>query len=354
MRAFKNKIIWGAFFLLVSSALAFGYTALQKKTIDAWFAYWDVKNSLSILKDSPKDFISGVNLFFYSLDEDANIINAVADPEEYKQILSVLHQKQIKIIPTFTNDIIYSKTKTILKDPDIIKRILSDGELRKRHLEQILNIAKELNAEGVDIDYEKIYAEDRDQFSQFIKELAGLLHSQNKSLAVTVQPKTEDHRRNGPGAIDWREVAEYADQIIIMCYNYSSKVSRPGPLCPPSWLAKIMKFAKSQIPPEKICIALGLYGYDWSETDCSSVNLKKALELIKENSAQLIWDRKSQSPYFTYTKSGSQHEVWFENKESIAKKIQLIKKYSIDHIAIWHLGMLEASLSESLSSFLEQ
>jgi spore germination protein len=139
-----------------------------------------------------------------------------------------------------------------------------------------------------------------------------------------------------------------------MCYNYSSKTSKPGPICPLFWLAKIMKFAESQVPPEKLCVALGLYGYDWSKKDCNSVNLKKVIELAEENSAQLIWDRKSQSPYFTYFKAGARHMVWFESQESITKKIQLIKKYNINHIAIWHLGMMDVSLAESLASFLEQ
>ena len=339
--------------LLLLSLLFSGYAYLQNKTVDVWFAYWDVNNSLNNLENISKDKINGINLFFYSLDKNGDIINALPEPDDYKPILNTVQKLGVKIIPTFTNDIIYSKTNIVPKDPDIISEILNDSTLRKKHIQQIIKIAKEVNADGIDIDYEKIYAEDKNKFSQFIKELSGILHDQNMTLSVTVQQKTEDHQRQGAGAIDWHEISKHADQIIIMCYNYSSKTSKPGPICPLFWLRDIIKFAKSQIPTEKICIALGLYGYDWSEKDCKSVNFRKVIELVKENSATLFWDSESQSPYFSYSKSGLQHEVWFENQESILKKIQLVKRYRIDHVAIWHLGLAETSLFEPFESFLE-
>lgn len=349
----KNRRIKFLSLLLLFLPLISGYTYLQSKTVDIWFTYWDVSNSLNNLKNIHKDKINGINLFFYSLDKDGNIINALLEPDEYKQILSTIQKLEVKIVPTLTNDIIYSKTNTILKDPDIISKILNDSTLRKKHIQQIMEIAKGINADGIDIDYEQMYAKDRDKFSQFIKELSGVLHDQNMTLSVTVQQKTEDHQRQGAGAIDWQEISNYADQIIIMCYNYSSKTSKPGSICPLFWLKDIIKFAKSQVPSEKICIALGLYGYDWSNKDCNSVNFKKVVELVKENSAVLFWDRESQSPYFSYSKSGLQHEVWFENQESILKKIKLIKRHNINHTAIWHLGLVESSLFEPFESFLE-
>ncbi|MBL7132155.1 MAG: hypothetical protein ISS45_12285, partial [Candidatus Omnitrophica bacterium] len=113
----------------------------------------------------------------------------------------------------------------------------------------------------------------------------------------------------------------------------------------------IIRFAKSQIPQEKICIALALHGYDWSKGSVNSLNFRKAAELIEKHSARLRWDRKSQTPYFRYSKGGISHQVWFEDQKSISRKIQIIKKYKINKIALWHLGILSPSLSEPLESF---
>ncbi|MFC1709078.1 glycosyl hydrolase family 18 protein [Candidatus Omnitrophota bacterium] len=349
----RNKTISLLFSILILLPFILGYAPLQTKTIRAWVAHWDAQNSLDYFKNNFPDKIDELNLFFYCLDKDGNVVNAIVEEEEYVQVIKSLRDLKTDISVTITNDVIYSKTVRTLKDPDIIHRILNDEVLRKRHIQQITNIANGINAAGVDINYEKIYIEDKNKFSQFIKELSFVLHSQNKALSVTVHQKTKDHQRSGPGAIDWKEISGYADQIIIMCYNYSSKASKPGPNCPPFWLGEIIKFAKSQIASEKICIALGLYGYDWSDESVNSVNFSKVVDLLKQYPAVLKWDNKSQTPYFKYSQGSVQHEVWFENQRSIAKKIELIKKYDIDHIAIWHLGIMDASLFEPIESFLE-
>jgi len=311
-----------------------------------------VKNSLEILKTDFQGKISNINLFLYALDKDGNIISTLKEQGNLKEIVNFLRKDNIKISVTFTNDIVYSQTDTRLKDPDIITRILNDNSLRQRHIMQILEISNSINADGVDIDYEKINIDDKDIFTQFIKELSFALHSDKKNLVVTVQQKTQDHQRSGAGAIDWREISKYADKIIIMCYNYSSKVSGPGPICPIYWFKDIIRFAKSQIPVEKICIALPLHGYDWSKEEINSINLIKIKELLKAHPIEMRWDKKSQSPYFRYFKDRIKHEVWFENNESISRKIQIIKNYHINNMALWHVGILDPSLADLLEDFL--
>ena len=328
-----------------------GLATIQNKTIASWLTYWDIKNSIDVLENNFAGKIDEINLFFYALDKDGNIINTAKDQVEFKQIVDTLKKLDTKIIITITNDIFYSDTEKKLKDPEIINKILSDFISRQKHIQKIIEIVKEIGADGVDINYEGINIKDKDIFSQFIKELSVLLKGKNKVLNVTVQQKIEDRQKSGAGAIDWREISKFAEKVTIMCYNYSSKVSGPGPISPTFWLKDIIKFAKSQIPLEKICIALPLYGYDWSKDEVVSVNLKKARSIIDRYGLKLNWHKKSHSPYFSYYKDGIKHEVWFENKQSIRRKLNIIEKYKIQHIAFWHLGILEPSLSEALNPF---
>lgn len=348
----KNKILLFLFLAIALSPSALSFESLGKKTISVWLPYWDNKSIYQIFETKLLGKIEEVNLFSYALDKEANIINASKDKAQYQKVIKILDNSNIRIIPTITNDIILKGSQNKLKDPAIMHRILSDKQLRKRHIQQIISIVKEAGAEGVDIDYENININDKAAFSQFIKELAGIIHSQNKTLNVTVQQKTEDHQRSGPGAIDWREISKYADMITIMCYNYSSKISRPGPICPTFWLKDIIKFARSQIPVKKIRIALPLHGYDWSKKKTNSVSFKTAGKLIDKFKAKLKWDRESQTPYFSYYEKRIKHDVWFENNKSISAKIKLIKRYKIQHIAFWHLGILDPSISKSLELFL--
>lgn len=351
----KAKNIFLAIFSigLILFVLISNCHSTSAKTIDIWLPYWDIKNCIQIINtNNIAEKINRLNLFFYAFDKELNIINAAKDPLDYQKIIEVISKKNIKIIPTITNDIFYSKTDVKLKDPEVIHQIFTNKELKEKHIKQILELINSLGAEGVDIDYENIDIKDKNSFTEFIKELSILLHQENKILLVTVQQKIEDHQRSGPGAIDWKEISQYADKIIIMCYNYSSKNSKPGPLCPDFWLKDIIKFTLSQIPQEKICIALTMHGYDWSEKT-NSLNLSTANNLIQTRNAKLLWDNKSQSPHFIYYKDGSKHQVWFENEKSILEKIKIIKKYNIQHLALWHLGAVEPSLSESIKSFLD-
>ncbi len=347
MKTKFSKVILFLLGIFTLFSFTFNYEKNQKKTISAWAPYWDIKNSVINLQNCFLDKIDEISPFFFVLDKDANIINASKNPQEYKQLVEILRQVNIKIIPAITNDVFYSKTEKKIKDPKIITQILNNSELRQKHIQQILEIAKEIDADGIDIDYENLYAQDKEIFNQFIKELSELLHSDNKILIVTVTQKTEDHQRNGAGAVDWQEISKYADKIMIMCYNYSSKTSKPGPICPTFWLNDIIKFAKSQIPLEKIGIALGFYGYDWSKKETLTLNLRKAKSLIETNRVKLNWDKKSQSPYFIYYKNDVEHKAWFENEKSISQKLKIIEKHKIKNIGIWHLGILDSPFLES-------
>lgn len=348
----KNKSKFSFLFLLpiavTLATFAFGFASTKKNTISAWLVYWDTTHSFKNLKDNFMARIGEINPFVYVFDKDANIINACKNPTEYRQIIEVCNSGLgIKVIPTITNDVVSPDTENKSKDPAVIQHILNDRELRKKHIQQIRDIAKEDYIDGIDIDYENIDIADRNLFSQFISELSEELHRQNKMLNVTVQQKTEDHLRSGAGSIDWREISRYADKITIMCYGYSSKSSKPGPICPFYWLKKIIEFAVSQIPRDKICIALAFHGYDWSKETTNSLNFKIASQLIKKYAAKLRWDKKSRSPYFLYYDENKiKHQVWFENKKSILEKIKIIKKNKIQHIALWHLGILDPDLRQ--------
>jgi len=328
-----------------------GWSALNTMTLTTWLTYWKLPGSVALLKEHFGNTFDAINPFFYAFDENGAIINACKDKDAATKTLNTLFFLPSEIIPTITNDIIGPR-QTKIKDPAIVHRLLSSAVSRQRHIEEIIGLIEELDASGVDIDYEDIDAHDRDLFSLFIEELAQALRKQNKKLYVTVQQKTKDHRRSGAGAVDWQAIARHADRIIIMCYNYSSRLGKPGPLCPPHWLKDIISFARTQIPKEKICIALPLHGYDWSAKKANSVNFKSAQALITAHKATLNWDWYSASPNFHYTENGVRHEVWFENPESLNEKIKILKRAGILHVAIWHLGLLDPAFLPSLENII--
>ncbi len=52
----------------------------------------------------------------------------------------------------------------------------------------------------------------------------------------------------------------------------------------------------------------------------------------------------SDSPFITYTDAnGHRHEAWFENAQSVAAKVALVKKHGLAGISMWRLGHEDVS-----------
>jgi len=69
------------------------------------------------------------------------------------------------------------------------------------------------------------------------------------------------------------------------------------------------------------------------------------MQLAEKYGKEIIFDEETQTPYFAYTdEDGNEHEVWFENAQSIKAKIDLANELGIKGIALWRLGMEDESM----------
>ena len=190
--------------------------------------------------------------------------------------------------------------------------------------------------DGIDIDYEALSSSDRQGFSNFIKDLAEALHRKNKKLAVNLAAKTSDEETGWtPDAQDWSVVGQYADEVRIMAYEYSSVHSGPGPIAPVDWVRQVLEYARENIPLEKIILGIPFYGHDWSGGSAVSLVWQEAVDLNRE----FNFDEPSQSPWFEYLDDlETAHQVWFENSASVSAKINLAREFKIGGINFWRLG----------------
>ena len=151
--------------------------------------------------------------------------------------------------------------------------------------------------------------------------------------------------------MDWAALSQYADEIRIMCYGYSSLVSDPGPIAPPSWLEEIIVFATSQIPLNKITIALPLHGFDWSSDRNESITFAKVRERANLYHGKIRRDKISATPYFSYEKNNKKHTVWFEDYKSFKEKLRVIEDAGIRAVALWKLGGEDVRIYSVLKKF---
>lgn len=209
----------------------------------------------------------------------------------------------------------------------------------------IINILSYLNQENyyeICIDIEGVKYKKKEKYTEFIRKLSDVLHHNGYSLNIVVPAKSENNQDSTwSGAYDYSSLSEIVDKIIIMAYDFHWSGGPPGPIAPLSWVQDVIDYAIIEVPLEKLYIGIGLYGYDWvinNEDRAKGLVYSQIMKLSSKYSAKVEWDQESQSPYLKYNENDSEHEVWFENKESISKKLKLVEEFHLEGLVFWRLG----------------
>jgi spore germination protein YaaH len=247
--------------------------------------------------------------------------------------VSTVHAYGLRVLATVTN---YSTHF----DPAISHSILSRPKKTERQVNAIVDACVSQGYDGVDLDWENMFARDRDLFSAFVQRLATALHAQGKILGIAVAAKTSE-----PGdwaaqkAQDWAALGAAVDEFQVMTYDYHGGWSDPGPVAPPSWMDAVISFAETEVPAGKIWMGVPFYGYDWSGGGARSVTWSKADALLTAHSATIVRTASGEAR-FRYRARGVRHIVYFQDSTAIADKLQvvLVDHPAIAGIAIWSMG----------------
>lgn len=242
-------------------------------------------------------------------------------------------------------------------DPQLIGTILNDSGLRTRLVANILQVVKANGLAGINIDFEFIPPAQRNNFTDFMKELYTTLNGAGYAVTLDVPAKEQDSPNNSySGAYDYTQLWKYADEIIILTQDeHYLAFPDPGPIASIPWVRRIVDFAISQgMPVAKIKIAIPVYGYDWIRGSTGiTVSEPQAIALAQSHNTPLQFDPVSMSPHFTYVdNNGTIHDVWFENGVSFAVKLDLVNDYHLAGFASWRIGLEEPNVWEVLDTYI--
>ena len=103
---------------------------------------------------------------------------------------------------------------------------------------------------------------------------------------------------------------------------------------------KVLEYAVSEIPSGKVLMGMPNYGYDWTlpytrGTAAVSIGFTAATELAISKNAEILYDEKTQTPYFYYTENGTRHVVWFDDVRSIDAKLRLVDEFDLAGVSYW-------------------
>ena len=309
---------------------------VDRKVVRENLDYNQIKGKASLVWDyyepeesAPKregtiDGINAVSPSFYQLSEDGTINKNVS-----REYIEWAHFNNYKVWPTLSN--------VQLNDIDKMSEILGTYDSRAYLIENIVRALRESNVDGINIDFENMYKEDKDKFSRFIIELTPRLRNIGMNVCVDVtEPDGSDtwslcYNRNVIGKV--------ADYIVFVAYDeHNSSSKSAGSNASYNWVeANIKKFIeREEVAPNKILLANAFYTRLWREDgdglSCEIVNMN---DIKIPSEVEKTWDDKAKQYYIEYEKSNAKYKMWIEDQESISKKMDLINQYNLAGAGFW-------------------
>lgn len=298
---------------------------------------WDYFSEYGSAPDRTGTRITGVNVvsptFFTLTDEGKGKIDVNVGNDGI-QYIKWAHSNGYKVWPSISNSPYIQTTSDIM----------NDYKLRQVLIENIINLVNDYNLDGINIDFEYMFMQDKDLFSRFIIELAPRMKEIGAVLSVDVT--APDGSPNWSLCYNRHVIGKKVDYIIFMAYDqHGGSSEKAGTNSGYDWIeTNINKFVGTQeeVSNEKLILALPFYTRLWKEKDNELDNFAIAIKNIQSvipNNVTKKWDDGLKQYYVEYEKNGAKYEVWLEDEKSLSEKISLIDKYNLAGAAYWQKDM---------------
>lgn len=306
---------------------------------------WD---QLSQFKDnmdlSVRETLPGVDVVsptWFSLN-----INGIVISEADFRYVSDAHEKGYKVWGLFSNSF----------KPNWTSEMLNDEIYMKKTIAQIAFFTALYDLDGVNIDYENMYLEDQDKFTQFLAELSSILREQNVVLSVDVTvPGGSD---NWSKVFDRLNIAKHVDYVMLMAYDeYWASSDVSGPVASIPWTELGIRETLELVPNDKLILGMPMYMRVWIESggtvNSKSLGIKSLEGILEDQEVERSYDDENLINYISYRSDGKLHRIWVEDALSIEKRVTLMHKYDLPGIGTWSMEFVENDTYELIKNLIE-
>ena len=264
-------------------------TRLDEKVNLVWDYYY------ATAPDRSGQKINGVNVVSPSFFELEDLGRGAIIDKTSQSYIAWAKSNGYKIWPMFSNNGMIQTTS----------EILNDYKLRGKVIEDIVDLVLKYDLDGINLDFENMYKDDKDVFSRFVIELAPRLKEYGRTLSVDVTAPD--------GSETWSEcynrnlIGNVSDYIIFMAYDqYGPSSPKAGSVAGFDWVElSLDKFInREEVKPEKLILAIPFYTRLWKEqngslTGSSAVNMNN-INTVLPSTADRVWDEVTRQYYTEY------------------------------------------------------
>ncbi len=279
-------------------------------------------------------YLTFLTIFGYGFDLEGNLTTIDDEP-----LIALANEYQVTpmlLISSITPDGSFNS--------NLAAALMSDPLLQETVLNNILTVMEDKGYGGLDIDFEYIPPESSQGFIDFVTRAAELLNPLGYIVHVDLAPKSS---ANQPGLLyeahNYEALGAAANQVLVMTYEWGYTYGPPMAVAPLNQVRRVLEYAITEIPPEKIQMGISNYAYDWilpyqRGRAATVIGNMQALEIARNYGAEILYDEIAQTPYFYYTGTdGNAHVVWFEDARSINAKLDLLKELQLNGAGYWNL-----------------
>lgn len=280
-------------------------------------------------------YISGLIPFTYGIRTDGTLV----DLDDGQLIAAA---RQLGVTPVMH---LSTLTEEGSFDNALANLVLNNEQVQATLISSILSTMRSKGYQALDVDFEFVLAQDAQAYAAFITRLRQTLSPLGYPVIVALAPKTSaDQRGLLYEGHNYRLLGKAADAVLLMTYEWGYTYGPPMAVAPLPNVRRVVEYALSEIPANKILLGIPNYGYDWplpfvqGTSKATSISNQYAVTLASNNGVEISYDSAAQAPFFRYRDAaGQEHEVWFEDARSIRAKLSLISRYSLLGAGYWNL-----------------
>lgn len=285
--------------------------------------------------DSVGEFLTYLAIFTYAINRDGSLT-----PVEDEPSLAAASRDRVAPLLVLAN---YERGQF---STELATYILTQEALQDRILDQAIRVMQTKGYMGLDFDFEYLGAQNRDLYVRFLTKAAQRIKPLGYTLSAAVAPKYSETQR---GVLyeghDFEGIGRVVDFMFIMTYEWGWSGGPPQAVSPINLMRRVMNYAVSVVPRQKIMMGIPLYGYDWTLPYvpkgkwARAISPQRGIVLASQYGASIKYDQTAQAPWYRYTdEQRREHEVWFEDARSIQAKFDLVKEFRLRGFYYWALG----------------
>lgn len=231
-------------------------------------------------------------------------------------------------------------------NPDLTHSVLASSEAQENIIRQLLEYAAAYKLDGINIDFENIYENDKDRFSEFVEKLAKRL--KEKNLTVSIDVTVPSNTPNWSKCYDRKRLGAAVDYVMVMTYDeHWRKSPVSGSVASLPWVEKGIQNTLALVPREKVLLGIPFYTREWEESidaagkktvSAKTMTMAAVQQTIDEHNLHPVWLPDAGQYYVEYEKNNKTYKIWIENAHSIALKTELVHKYGLAGVASWRKG----------------